>query len=111
MARERIAEAEDLRRALEEIEALDPAAGEDALLLAEEERLGNAEALRAAATAAHEALQGDPSATAAYDRPDAMTLVGGARQELDGGTPARPGARGPGRPAERGVVPAGRCRG
>ena len=83
MARERVAEAEDLRRALEEIEALDPAAGEDALLLAEEERLGNAEALRAAATAAHEALQGDPSATAAYDRPDAMTLVGGARHELD----------------------------
>ena len=83
MARERIAEAEDLRRALEEIEALDPAPGEDAQLLAEEERLGNAEALRAAATAAHEALLGDPSA-AAYDRPDAITLVGGARQELEG---------------------------
>jgi DNA repair protein RecN (Recombination protein N) len=83
MARERIAEAEDLRRALEEIEALDPAPGEDAQLLAEEERLGNAEALRAAATAAHEALLGDPSA-GAYDRPDAITLVGGARQELEG---------------------------
>ena len=82
MARERIAEAEDLRRALEEIEALDPAPGEDVLLLAEEERLGNAEALRSAATAAHEALQGDPSA-AAYDHPDAMTLIGGARQELE----------------------------
>ena len=82
MARERIAEAEDLRRALEEIEALDPVPGEDVLLLAEEERLGNAEALRSAATAAHEALQGDPSA-AAYDHPDAMTLIGGARQELE----------------------------
>ncbi len=82
MARERIAEAEDLRRALEEVEALDPVAGEDVLLLAEEERLGNAEALRSAATAAHEALQGDPSA-AAYDHPDAMTLIGGARQELE----------------------------
>ena len=81
MARERTAEAEDLRRALEEIEALDPAAGEDTQLLAEEERLGNAEALRTAATAAHEALLGDPSA-AAYDHPDAITLVGGARQEL-----------------------------
>jgi DNA repair protein RecN (Recombination protein N) len=81
MARERTAEAEDLRRALEEIEALDPAAGEDAQLLAEEERLGNAEALRAAASAAHEALLGDPSA-AAYDHPDAITLVGGARQGL-----------------------------
>ncbi len=82
MARERIAEAEDLRQALEEIEALDPVAGEDVLLLAEEERLGNAEALRSAATAAHEALQGDPSA-AAYDHPDAMTLIGGARQKLE----------------------------
>ena len=82
LARERIAEAGDLRRALEEIDALDPAAGEDAELLAEEERLGHAEALRAAAAAAHEALQGDPSAAAAYDRPDAVTLVGGARQEL-----------------------------
>ena len=81
MARERTAEAEDLRRALEEIEALDPVAGEDAQLLAEEERLGNAEALRAAANAAHEALLGDPSA-AAYDHPDAITLVGGARQGL-----------------------------
>ena len=81
MARERTAEAEDLRRALEEIEVLDPVAGEDAQLLAEEERLGNAEALRAAASAAHEALLGDPSA-AAYDHPDAITLVGGARQRL-----------------------------
>ncbi len=81
-ARERVAEAEDLRRALEEIEALDPMAGEDAQLLADEERLGNAEALRAAAIAAHEALLGDPSA-GAYDHPDAITLVGGARQELE----------------------------
>jgi DNA repair protein RecN (Recombination protein N) len=80
-ARERTAGAEDLRRALEEIEALDPVAGEDGQLLAEEERLGNAEALRAAANAAHEALLGDPSA-AAYDHPDAITLVGGARQGL-----------------------------
>jgi DNA repair protein RecN (Recombination protein N) len=81
MARERTAEAGDLRRALEEIEALDSVAGEDAQLLAEEERLGNAETLRAAANAAHEALLGDPSA-AAYDHPDAITLVGGARQGL-----------------------------
>ena len=37
MARERTAEDEDLRRALEEIEVLDPVAGEDAQLLAEED--------------------------------------------------------------------------
>ncbi|HEY4461852.1 MAG TPA: DNA repair protein RecN, partial [Streptosporangiaceae bacterium] len=82
MSRERAAEAEDLRVALAEVEALDPAAGEDAVLLAEEERLGNAEALRAAATAAHEALFGDPSG-AAYESADAMTLLGGARQALE----------------------------
>ncbi len=82
MARERVAEAENLRLALADIEALDPAAGEDVELLAEEERLGNAEALRAAATAAHEALLGDPSG-GAYESADAVTLLGGARQSLD----------------------------
>ncbi|MBV9792658.1 MAG: DNA repair protein RecN [Actinobacteria bacterium] len=81
-ARERIAEAEGLRQALTEIEAADPATDEDVQLRAEEERLSNAEALRAAATAAHEALLGDPSA-GAYERPDATALVGGARQELE----------------------------
>jgi DNA repair protein RecN (Recombination protein N) len=81
-ARERIAEAETLRQALTEIEAVDPAADEDVQLRADEERLSNAEALRGAATAAHEALLGDPSA-GAYERPDAVALVGGARQELE----------------------------
>jgi DNA repair protein RecN (Recombination protein N) len=81
-ARERTAEAEGLRQALTEVEALDPAPDEELLLRAEEERLGNAESLRTAATAAHEALLGDPSA-GAYERPDATALVGGARQELE----------------------------
>jgi DNA repair protein RecN (Recombination protein N) len=81
-ARERENEAAGLRQALTEIEAADPAADEDVQLRAEEERLSNAESLRAAATAAHEALLGDPSA-GAYERPDATALVGGARQELE----------------------------
>jgi DNA repair protein RecN (Recombination protein N) len=81
-AREREMEAAGLRQALAEIEALDPAPDEDVQLRAEEERLSNAESLRAAATAAHEALLGDPSA-GAYERPDAVALVGGARQELE----------------------------
>jgi DNA repair protein RecN (Recombination protein N) len=81
-ARERIAEADGLRQALTEIEAADPAPDEDVALRAEEERLSNAEALRSAATAAHEALLGDPSA-GAYEHPDATALVGGARQELE----------------------------
>jgi DNA repair protein RecN (Recombination protein N) len=82
-ARERAAEAEDLRRALDEIERVEPVAGEDAALLAEEERLGHADALHAAATIAHGALLGDPS-DGSYQSADAVTLLGTARQALDG---------------------------
>jgi DNA repair protein RecN (Recombination protein N) len=82
-ARERAAEAEDLRRALDEIERVEPVAGEDTALLAEEERLGNADALHAAATTAHGALLGDPS-DGSDQGSDAVTLLGIARQALDG---------------------------
>jgi DNA repair protein RecN (Recombination protein N) len=82
-ARERATEAEDLRRALDEIERVEPAAGEDTALLAEEERLGHADALHAAATTAHGALLGDPS-DGSYQGADAVTLLGTARQALDG---------------------------
>ena len=82
-ARERAAEAEDLRRALDEIERAEPVAGEDTALLAEEERLGHADALHAAATTAHGALLGDPS-DGSYQGADAVTLLGTARQALDG---------------------------
>jgi DNA repair protein RecN (Recombination protein N) len=82
-ARERAAEADDLRRALEEIERVQPVAGEDIQLLAEEERLGHADALHAAATAAHVALLGDPS-DGSFQASDAITLLGTARQALDG---------------------------
>ena len=56
-------------------------AGEAAALRAEEERLANADALHAAATTAHEALLGDP--TAGNDGADAVTLLGHARRALD----------------------------
>jgi DNA repair protein RecN (Recombination protein N) len=81
-ARDRTQEAEDLQRSLAEIERLEPADGEDLLLLAEEERLAHADALHAAATAAHAALLGDPS-DGSYQGGDAVTLLGGARQALD----------------------------
>jgi DNA repair protein RecN (Recombination protein N) len=81
-ARERAQEAEDLRRGLAEIERLEPVEGEDTALLAEEDRLAHADALHAAATAAHEALLGDPS-SGSYEAADAVTLLGGARQALD----------------------------
>ena len=89
-ARERAAEAEDLRRALDEIERVEPVAGEDTALLAEEERLGNADALHAAATTAHGALLGDPS-DGSYQGSDAVTLLGIARQALDGVAAHDPG--------------------
>jgi DNA repair protein RecN (Recombination protein N) len=82
-ARERAQEAEDLQRSLEEIERAEPAEGEDAAMLAEEERLAHADALHAAATTAHAALLGDP-ADGSYEGGDAITLLGGARQALDG---------------------------
>jgi DNA repair protein RecN (Recombination protein N) len=82
-AQERATEAEDLRRALDEIERAEPVAGEDTALLAEEERLGHADALHAAATTAHAALLGDPS-DGSYQGADAVTLLGTARQALDG---------------------------
>jgi DNA repair protein RecN (Recombination protein N) len=80
-ARERAAEAEALRAGLAEIEKLNPVAGEEAGLRAEEERLANADALHAGATTAHEALLGDP--TAGMEGADAVTLLGAARQALD----------------------------
>ncbi len=80
-ARARAAEAEELRAGLADIEKLNPVAGEAAALRAEEERLANADALHAAATTAHEALLGDP--TAGNDGVDAVTLLGHARRALD----------------------------
>ena len=80
-ARERAAQAAELRAGLIEIEKLNPVAGEAAALRAEEERLANADGLHAAATTAHEALLGDP--TAASEGADAVTLLSQARRALD----------------------------
>ena len=103
-ARERAQEAEDLRRGLAEIERLEPVEGEDVELRAEEERLANADALHTAASAAHDALLGDP-ASGSYDLPDAVSLLAAASQALDGGGRSRPGAGRAGRPADRGQLP------
>jgi DNA repair protein RecN (Recombination protein N) len=84
-AREREREAESLRRGLAEVERVAPTAGEDATLLAEEERLAHADALHLAATTAHEALAGDPS-SGSYRAADAVALLAAARQALDGVT-------------------------
>jgi DNA repair protein RecN (Recombination protein N) len=81
-ARERAREAEDLRRGLDEVERAEPVEGEDIELVAEEERLANADALHTAATTAHEALLGDPS-SGSYDTADAITLLAAARTALE----------------------------
>ncbi|SEG64327.1 DNA replication and repair protein RecN [Thermomonospora echinospora] len=81
-ARERAQEADLLRFGLQEIEKVAPRQGEDAELAAEAERLGHADALRTAATTAHEALLGDPAATT-VGLTDAVSLLGAARGALD----------------------------
>ncbi|MEU9126010.1 DNA repair protein RecN [Streptomyces sp. NPDC048506] len=79
-ARERSQEADLLRFGLDEIAAVEPQPGEDVELAAEAERLGHAEALASAATAAHAALAGNPEDPEAVD---ATTLVAGAHRALE----------------------------
>ena len=79
-ARERAQEADMLRYGLDEIEGVEPRAGEDVELAAEAERLGHAEALASAATAAHAALAGNPEDPEGID---AATLVAGAQRALE----------------------------
>jgi DNA repair protein RecN (Recombination protein N) len=81
-ARDRAREAEDLRRGLDEVQRLEPVEGEDIELVAEEERLANADALHSAATTAHEAVLGDPS-SGTYDSADAISLLAAARAALE----------------------------
>ena len=78
-ARERAQEADLLRFGIEEIAAAERRPGEEAELLAEETRLAHADALRMAATTAHEALVGDPASGVEVD---VTTLLAGARQAL-----------------------------
>ncbi|MCC4907819.1 DNA repair protein RecN [Microbacterium sp. cx-59] len=74
---ERAREAEELRVALAEIEAVDPQAGEDVALAQRAERLSNIEELRESAALAHAALSNEDEA------PDALTLVAEARRALE----------------------------
>ncbi len=79
-ARERAQEADALRYGLAEIEKVEPVAGELEKLIAESQRLGNAESLRAAAATAHEALVSTEDAVASGD---ASSLVNAARRAID----------------------------
>ena len=77
-ARERAREADLLRFGVQEIEAVAPRPGEDEALAEEEQRLGHADTLRAAAGSAREALSSDEG------NPDALAAVAAARTLLDG---------------------------
>lgn len=77
---ERAREAEDLRLALDEVEAADPQPGEDAALQERADRLTNLEDLRLAAAQARELISAEE---AADDAPDAITLVEAARRHVD----------------------------
>lgn len=74
----RAREADDLRVALSEIEAVAPEPGEDETLGEQAERLTNLESLRAAASIAREALSAEAS-----EGPDVRGLLETARRELE----------------------------
>ena len=81
-AAERVREAELLRIGLAEVEAVGPHADEDTALVAEIERLANADDLRRAASNAQQALTGEESG----DGVDALGLLTAARRGLEGGS-------------------------
>ena len=61
LSRDRAREVDILRAGLEQVERVDPAAGEDVALRAEDERLAHSDGLRQAGQQAHAALIGDDS--------------------------------------------------
>lgn len=75
----RVREAEELRVALDEIEAAAPQRGEDDELAARADRLANVEDLRLAASQAHDLL----SSESLDDGRDAVSLVEAARRAVD----------------------------
>ena len=78
--RERALEAQSLRAALEEIDAVEPVSGEDEALNAESQKLTSLESLRGASMTAHAALSGseeDPDAASS------ILLVDRALSALD----------------------------
>jgi DNA repair protein RecN (Recombination protein N) len=77
-ARDRAQEADLLRFGLAEVEAVDPQPGEDAALAAEDARLAHADALRAAALTARQALTSDDGSTTDVSGP-----LAAARRALD----------------------------
>ncbi|MGL5859464.1 MAG: DNA repair protein RecN [Angustibacter sp.] len=82
-ARERSDQVDLLRRGLAEIAAVQPQPGEDQALRDEDARLGHADALRAAAEQAHQALTDASNEAAGGPGTDVATLLETARRALD----------------------------
>lgn len=76
----RVREAQELREALDEVEAADPQPGEDVELAERADRLSNLEELRAAAAQAKALVSAEDLGDGA---PDAIALVDSARRHLD----------------------------
>ena len=79
----RAREAEELRLAMDEIEAAAPQRGEDEELAERAERLTNLEDLRLAAVEAQEAVSAQFDRGSGADAGDALARVDGARRSLD----------------------------
>ncbi|SIN79654.1 DNA repair protein RecN [Agromyces cerinus] len=76
----RLREAEELRAALDEVEAADPQPGEDVELQERADKLSNLEELRLAAAQARALISAEDVVD---DVPDAVALVDGARRQLE----------------------------
>lgn len=81
---ERARELDLLRMGLDEIDAVEPAAGEDDVLTAEVNRLGHAEGLARAASTARDRLSGDEAGSAR----DLVSTAAGALDDMAGRDPA-----------------------
>lgn len=76
-------EAEELRQALAEIEAVAPQPGEDVELAERAERLNNLEELRQAATIAREHISAENDGGGIDDAPDAVALLNAAKRAVE----------------------------
>jgi DNA repair protein RecN (Recombination protein N) len=83
-AREMAQEADRLKFALAEIDAADPAPGEDTALVADIRRLSELDSVREAAAAARGALSGADADTTALDNHSASEAIGRAASALEG---------------------------
>ncbi|MGH3958747.1 DNA repair protein RecN [Mycobacterium sp.] len=82
-ARELAQEADRLKFALVEIDAVDPAPGEDDALVTDIRRLSELDALREAAAGARTALSGAADDTAAFEAASAVDCLGRAKTALE----------------------------